>query len=701
MPLILIDFVCMLTDSRRSDDDDHIDQLVEKLSQKIMSGSRRIANPFSQSFTLVHTIDKVTHSPAMSCSTAVTLSNFDDVYLKHPSEIRISYHHSCIIICDSGNHRLLFFDLSSKKFITTISMEVYHFCIQENYDHLNHDALLVISSKMFQSHCCLKYDLLNVMNHSHRMDTDIAIDKKVIWKSQAFQNVTGISISKKHVFISEFLSKSIIILDLSSGRLRAMEKSSECRVEIFSTNDSNALWKSVKSFGANELNSPKGICLDKSRGHILITDSVSSQFNRIQIFRDEQRVKSYFTNRLKCNAGMCLNEFTGELIDLGKVKCHKSERDFYALIPKYPSAQEKSSGAGHAIKSSKRWIAHSTYVYAQEKIDGSQLSFMLVNDTANNDDAISNSEGNKKLIFRTKKGPISNDICFENAIKAISEIQHLLSPNYVYRGETITRYRHCRVMYGFIPPKSFVLFDVQNDKGNYLLPDEIEMEAKRLGLMCAQIVYRGVLDFEKLKYLCNNTKSQLGGYAMVEGLVVKQYLDKTTVDTFSESEYTKSKRSEEDELDGCGDVRMVSFKMVSKRYKETKKPKHLKEEKDIDTKLKTIAQSVCTQSRWEKAMIRYLEEGGDINHRDLSGILCLEIKKDIIKEEHDSIQILLKECEMECTDGLVDIILEYAVEGVKEWVKEYVKEIASTLIQDTNASNSVEELSITSSNHDE
>ncbi|KAF0971909.1 hypothetical protein FDP41_009605 [Naegleria fowleri] len=369
------------------------------------------------------------------------------------------------------------------------------------------------------------------------------------------------------------------------------------------------------------------------------------------------------------------------------------ERDYYTLLPKYPSAKEKSSGAGYAIKSSKRWIEHSTYVYAQEKIDGSQLSFMLtnVNDDENKDQALSNQEERgprMKLIYRTKKGPISNDVFFENAIKGITEIQHLLFPNYIYRGETITRYRHCRVMYGIIPPKSFVLFDVQNDKGNYLLPDEIEMEAKRLGLMCAQIVYRGLLDFEKLKYLCNNTKSQLGGYAMMEGLVVKQYVDHTTM--------TVDSSLKTDEMDGLGDIQMVSFKMVSKRYKETKKAKHLKEEKDVDTKLKTIAQSVCTPSRWEKAMIRYLEEGGDMNHIDLSGILCLEIKKDIIKEENDSIQKLLKECDMECTDGVVDMILEFAVEGVKEWAKQYVKEIASTFLNDsilsTETTNSVVEL---------
>ncbi|KAF0973085.1 hypothetical protein FDP41_008589 [Naegleria fowleri] len=347
------------------------------------------------------------------------------------------------------------------------------------------------------------------------------------------------------------------------------------------------------------------------------------------------------------------------------------ERDYYTLLPKYPSAKEKSSGAGYAIKSSKRWIEHSTYVYAQEKIDGSQLSFMLtnVNDDENKDQALSNQEERgprMKLIYRTKRS-ISNDVFFENAIKGITEIQHLLFPNYIYRGETITRYRHCR---------------------NYLLPDEIEMEAKRLGLMCAQIVYRGLLDFEKLKYLCNNTKSQLGGYAMMEGLVVKQYVDHTTM--------TVDSSLKTDEMDGLGDIQMVSFKMVSKRYKETKKAKHLKEEKDVDTKLKTIAQSVCTPSRWEKAMIRYLEEGGDMNHIDLSGILCLEIKKDIIKEENDSIQKLLKECDMECTDGVVDMILEFAVEGVKEWAKQYVKEIASTFLNDsilsTETTNSVVEL---------
>jgi len=313
------------------------------------------------------------------------------------------------------------------------------------------------------------------------------------------------------------------------------------------------------------------------------------------------------------------------------------ESDMYQKIPKYISAQERSSGGG----ASKRWVDNITHVFAQEKVDGSQLSFMV--------DPIDG-----RLIFRTKGGPLYKDVYFEATVNAIEKLQSLLRPGYIYRGETLTRLRHCRVLYGRLPLHSFVLFDVQNDKHQFLTPDLIQIEAERIGLEYAQLLYNGVLDREKLKHIANTSTSQFGGYAMVEGIVVKQY------------------RQE--------DGQMMSYKIVSKRYKETKKLKqNLATIETVNGKLKSIAEGVCTRSRWEKAAIRFLEEGGDVQDVDLIGKLCISIKNDIIKEELDNVDKMLREALLENNPNNLNSILELAIVGVKEWARDYMEFLCDNL----------------------
>ncbi|KAF0971910.1 hypothetical protein FDP41_009606 [Naegleria fowleri] len=358
MPLILIDFV---PSSRHNSFQDHCLHLFEKLSQKLVKGRERVPRAFSRAFQLVHTIDKIA-LPSVSTFDVATAFEFD-MYLKHPSEVKISYHHACIIISDSGNQRMLFFDLMSKKFIFSLNIESCHFCVQENYDQMEHDALLLISSKMFLWNYCMKCDLQFLLQNSKSKDSiddSKLVEKNCLWKSQSLSNVTGICVSRTYAFISELVSKTIYVLNLSSGLVvqtislegspfrsdvifdsslfyvieQKDEKSRDYRIKIFflEKNDlrSPPKWKIVKSFGdmrEGKVNSPKGICiLDKREGSEFLLSSTTTtttlQKNRIQIFRFGRCVKSFTT--VKGLSGICLNEFTGELL-----VCHTREVSIY------------------------------------------------------------------------------------------------------------------------------------------------------------------------------------------------------------------------------------------------------------------------------------------------------------------------------------------------------------------------------------
>ena len=356
-----------------------------------------------------------------------------------------------------------------------------------------------------------------------------------------------------------------------------------------------------------------------------------------------------------------------------KKKLH--DRDVYQLVAKYPSAKEKSSGGG----SNRRWVEGVTMVFAQEKIDGSQLSVKRMykdemeleekNSSCGREDDdeeegdsenvvetpsslpefVKDTDRETQLVFRSKRGPIGCDTFFGDAVRSVSTLADLLRPNWTYRGETVTRLRHTRILYGRIPKHSFVLFEIQNEKGHYLPPNLIQEEAERIGFEYSQILYQGILDFKKLKEVANNSKSQLGGFAMIEGIVTKMYKN----------------------------GKMLSFKLVAKQYKETKTKKIMKinEFSELDKKLKVIAKGVCTRSRWEKAIFRFLENGGEKKDSDLGGKISLEIKNDIMKEETETIIRLLKENDIEYTDTILNVILEHAVDGAKDWAKDFVKNL--------------------------
>ncbi|KAL9650473.1 hypothetical protein ABK040_004695 [Willaertia magna] len=239
------------------------------------------------------------------------------------------------------------------------------------------------------------------------------------------------------------------------------------------------------------------------------------------------------------------------------------------------------------------WKEGITNVIVQEKIDGSQFSFSI--DSSFN--FISKSSGTQNPTGKL----------FNAAINSLQEIKHLLKPYYTYRAESMCVKTQNRINYSRLPKRFIVLFDIQDENGNYLNVKQLIEEANRLDLEFAKVLYEGILDFNLINDFVKNENSMLGEKVNIEGVVIKQYEN----------------------------GRMESIKVVSEKFIETQH--HLIEKKNRE-QIVNIAKSVCTEARWFKA-IQHLREDGKLTNNIKEDIpnLLIEVQKDTLKEEEQYI----------------------------------------------------------------
>lgn len=108
--------------------------------------------------------------------------------------------------------------------------------------------------------------------------------------------------------------------------------------------------------------------------------------------------------------------------------------------------------------------------YIEEKVDGSQMSFML------------SSDEEHTLTFYNKGSPINpTHKVFVKAINMITPLASKLNSMYIYYGEAVCSSRHNVVQYERYPKYYFILFDIQGST-SLLDPDEKRVEAERIGL---------------------------------------------------------------------------------------------------------------------------------------------------------------------------------------------------------------------------
>lgn len=263
-------------------------------------------------------------------------------------------------------------------------------------------------------------------------------------------------------------------------------------------------------------------------------------------------------------------------------------------------------------------------VLIQEKVDGSQISF-------GNDDG--------ELKIRSKGAVIhieAPDKMFNNGVNYIREAFDSggLPEGWVYRGEYLRKPKHNVIPYSRVPDQHIVIFDIETKPTYFLDPEEVQVEARRLGFDALDFRVQMVNSVDDVMDLMDK-ESFLGG-AKVEGVVFKNYLRHT--------------------IDG----KTMMAKYVSEAFKEVHRSKVYKTSNaDIITQL---VEAYATEARWRKA-IHHLRDMGELDWepKDI-GKLIKEVNMDVLAECEDEIkEALFKWGWKQISRGLT--------KGLPEWYK--------------------------------
>lgn len=266
------------------------------------------------------------------------------------------------------------------------------------------------------------------------------------------------------------------------------------------------------------------------------------------------------------------------------------------------------SSYGKVYQCGNQWVSEvfNGPVVVQEKVDGSQFSFCKDGD---------------ELFFRSRNVAMDeheNEQMFRPVIEELKKIKDRINPDYIYRGEFLSKPKHHAVKYEIVPPGLIILFDIEmkDNPQTFLPPSSVQIEADLLGLLAVPTYYEGTVETsaELLKYL--NNEPILGGTS-VEGIVIKNYATPGS------------------------DGKVMKAKIVRDDFKEIQGTEWRKMNptgKDIALQ---IAETLCTKARWEKS-IQHLEEDGKLTFtpQDI-GPLLKAINDDILEEEEEKIKELL------------------------------------------------------------
>lgn len=272
-------------------------------------------------------------------------------------------------------------------------------------------------------------------------------------------------------------------------------------------------------------------------------------------------------------------------------------------------------------------------VQVTEKIDGSQISFGIVNG---------------KLCMRSHNQQIDLDApndMFKVAVQSIREREHLLRPGLVYRGEFLAKPKHNTLAYERTPDGNIIIFDVE--EAQYVYIDSyphLVYEADNIDLETVPLLYQGQLSTLDECMQLLKASPILGG-KMIEGIVIKNYAIATEMGT------------------------LCSAKVVNADFKEKNGANWKKENPNSMDVIQTLAARYRTEARWEKA-VQHLKEDGLLQDapQDIGPLLKL-INQDILDEETDEIKEFLFKWAWKNVSRLV-------TSGFPEWYKQrLVKEM--------------------------
>lgn len=279
-------------------------------------------------------------------------------------------------------------------------------------------------------------------------------------------------------------------------------------------------------------------------------------------------------------------------------------------------------------------------VLIQEKIDGSQFSFGLVNG---------------ELFFRSKGAVIFAENPPTMFSKGVNTVKNLsLTEGYIYRGELLDKPKHNTLAYDRVPNGNVILFDIESSDSTFLSEEQLKEEASRLGLEVVPSYHFGEFpsgqDGLNLIQGFLNSTSVLGGQK-VEGVVIKNY-----------SQFGPDKKT-------------LMGKFVSEAFKEVHKKTWGESNPGGKDIIQKIGLSLKTEARFNKA-VQHLRERDEITDspKDI-GPLMRELNLDLLKEETDYIKD-------ELYKWASKDILRVATSGFAEWYKDRLLKMQFDLGED-------------------
>lgn len=275
-------------------------------------------------------------------------------------------------------------------------------------------------------------------------------------------------------------------------------------------------------------------------------------------------------------------------------------------------------------------LIRSAVLNIEEKIDGSQFSFMKAEDGT--------------LRYRSRKEEVYDGApgMFDIAIASVKERASELEPSWTYRGEFLAKPKHNTWCYERIPVGNIIIFDINTGHEEYLGYEDKAREALRIGLECVPLLIEGLagedLSLEVLNDLL--TRESILGGVTIEGVVLKPW------------GYS---------LFGA-DKKALMAKYVSEKFKERNQKMFRRDGQTKDV-IERIIEALRTEARWNKA-VQHLAEDGKLQRavQDI-GPLINAVSEDVQKEDADWIKdMLYKEA--------IRAILRGTTQGLPEWYKE-------------------------------
>ncbi len=244
-------------------------------------------------------------------------------------------------------------------------------------------------------------------------------------------------------------------------------------------------------------------------------------------------------------------------------------------------------------------------IIVQEKIDGSQFSFGIIN-------------GELECRSRNQKIILDDAGMFSLAVATAVDLasQDLLVEGYTYRSEYLMKPKHNTLAYERIPKGNIILFDIDREDQDYLPFNEVAEMARAIDLEHVPTwECIGKPSVELLEVWMQH-KSVLEG-TLIEGLVFKNY------DEFGR------------------DSKVLMGKYVSDKFREVHDKDWKKRNPSAKAFVAVLIEQYATEGRWAKAA-QHLSEAGELENepRDIPKLLK-EVNRDV-----------LEECEQEIKDKL-------------------------------------------------